>query len=267
VVRPVWTVRVTWVRCGCRRPRGLVAVSRPAELGPGRGCGCGRGGSTCFRPRVRSVPAGLGELSGPLRALADFLRLNADLVAVAARASTPLEVKPPATAALRRWVRALPEAEKDEVLVRLLRGEDARLRADLLRRFHGPTDEPTAGGGRTAGQLLAAAEELWAERQRKVGEREAAERRRREQAAAAVRRQRLDALAGHQDEAWRQVAAFIQSKKPKEYDAAITLLCDLKALSERDGATKAFTGRVRRLRDEHARKPSLLDRLDRAGLG
>jgi hypothetical protein len=119
------------------------------------------------------------------------------LLAVAARASTPLAVKPPTTAALRRWVRALPEAEKDEVLLRLLRGEDAHLRADLLRRFHGPTGEPTAGGGRTAGELLAAAEELWAgrgrQRQGQVRERESAERLRREQAAAAVRGQRLDA--------------------------------------------------------------------------
>jgi len=45
------------------------------------------------------------------------------------------------------------------------------------------------------------------------------------------------------------------------------LLVDLKALSERDRHSAAFSQRVQRLREEHARKPSLLDRLDRARLG
>lgn len=54
---------------------------------------------------------------------------------------------------------------------------------------------------------------------------------------------------------------MIEMKKPKEYDAAVALL------AERDGDRPAFRRRVRQLREEHARKPSLLDRIDRAGLG
>ncbi|MCW3841686.1 hypothetical protein ONA70_16420 [Micromonospora yasonensis] len=64
-----------------------------------------------------------------------------------------------------------------------------------------------------------------------------------------------------------RVAAMIETKKPKEYGAAVALLSDLKTLAERDGDTEAFHRRVRQLRELHARKPSLLDRLDRAGLG
>jgi hypothetical protein len=73
-------------------------------------------------------------------------------------------------------------------------------------------------------------------------------------------------LAAEQDQAWQRVAAMIETKKPKEYDAAVELLADLKSLSERDGHTASFTQRVPLLRQEHARKPSLLDRLDRARL-
>lgn len=62
------------------------------------------------------------------------------------------------------------------------------------------------------------------------------------------------------------VAELIASKKPKEYDAAVELLADLKALGERDGQRKTFRGRIHQLCQEHARKPSLLDRLERAGL-
>jgi hypothetical protein len=56
--------------------------------------------------------------------------------------------------------------------------------------------------------------------------------------AAAAGEQRLDALAGRQEQAWQQVAAMIETKKPKEYEADVELLNDLKALAERDGGTR-----------------------------
>lgn len=213
------------------------------------------------------VPAGLGDLSGPLQALVDFLRLDADLIAAAAETSPARKEKGPSAAVLSRWVKALPESEKDEVVLRVLRGDGVHLRSELLARFHGPTRDEAGGGGRSVGELLAAAEQRWARRQRRARERAAAERERRERAAAVAREQRLDALAGSEDQAWQQVTAMIESKKPKEYDAAVALMADLKALAERDGDGQAFRRRVRQLREVHARKASLLDRIDRAGLG
>jgi hypothetical protein len=213
------------------------------------------------------VPPDLGELSGPLRSLADFLRLDPDLLAVAAQASPTRTAKAPSAAALTKWAKSLPEADKDAAIVRLLRGEDAHLRTELMRRYNGGSEPEALGGGRAVGELLAAAETQRADRQRVADERQAAERARREQAAAAAREQRLNTLAAEQDRAWQRVSALIDSKRPKEYDAAVELLADLRALSERDRQTAAFVRRVRLLRHEHARKPSLLDRLDRAGLG
>ncbi len=212
------------------------------------------------------VPPGLGDLSGPLRSLADFLRLDQDLLAAAAEASAACSVKAPSAAVLARWVKSLPEADKDAIIVRLLRGDDVHLRTELLRRYHGRSVGEPATGGRTAGELLAGAETRWTTRQRLAEERKAAERARQAQAAAAAREQRLDALAAQQEEAWQRVATMIETKKPKEYDAAVELLADLKALSERDRQTTVFSQQIRRLREEHARKPSLLERLDRAGL-
>lgn len=104
------------------------------------------------------VPAGLGRLFGPLRVLADFLRLDKDLLAVAAQASPARTVKAPSAAALTKWVKSLPEADKDAVLVKLLRGEDTHLRAELLRRYPGRSANEAVGGGRTVGELLAGAE-------------------------------------------------------------------------------------------------------------
>lgn len=211
------------------------------------------------------VPPGLGELSGPLRAVSDFLRLDPDLLAAAAVASPQLTAKAPSAAALSRWVKQLPEADKDAALLGLLRGDDAQVRAELLRRFHGPVTQHVAGG-RTVGELLTAAEARWAERQHVVREKQTAEQRRQEQLAEAAREKRLDELAGRQAEAWQRVVAMIETRKPKEYDAAIVLLNDLRALAERDGDTAAFDRQMGQLRQDHIRKPSLIDRFDRAAL-
>lgn len=59
---------------------------------------------------------------------------------------------------------------------------------------------------------------------------------------------------------------LIAAKKPREYDMAVQLLVDLWDLGERDGDTTAFQHRLAELRAVHARKPSLLERLDLAAL-
>jgi hypothetical protein len=212
------------------------------------------------------VPPGLAELTGPLQALAEFVRLDPDLLTAAAAASPTLTVKQPSAAALGRWVKGLPEADKDEVLLRVLRGADALLRSELLRRFHGVTEDQPAGARRAAGDLLAAAEQHWATRQQRIKERQAAERRRREEAAAAAREKRLDTLAQNPGKAWTQVDTLIETKRPKEYDAAVLILTDLRGFAVRTDDVSGFAQRMRLLRERHARKPSLLDRFDRAQL-
>lgn len=132
--------------------------------------------------------------------------------------------------------------------------------------FRGAAEKPPAASGRTVGELLTAAEERLAQRQQRIRAREAADHRRREQAAAAAREQRLDAMARDPKKVWIQVDALIETKKPKDYDTAVALLMDLQGLAGRDESSAAFAQQVQRLRAQHARKPSLLDRFDRAGL-
>jgi hypothetical protein len=212
------------------------------------------------------VPAGLGELSGPQRALADFLRLDPDLLAAAAETSDPLTVTAPSAAVLGRWVKALPESDKNELLLRVLRGDGALLHSEMLRRFHGPKADQPTDSGRTVGALLAAAEKVGSRRQEATRKREAGEHRRREQEAAAAQAKRLDALARNPAKAWKQVDALIEAKRAKEYDAAVTLLENLHALAVRDGDLAGFAVRMGKLREQNTRRPSLIDRFDRAQL-
>jgi hypothetical protein len=64
------------------------------------------------------VPPGLRDLSPALRALTAFLRIDPDLLAVAAAASLDLP-SPPEPADQQRWIAALPPAEKDALLLQL----------------------------------------------------------------------------------------------------------------------------------------------------
>ena len=59
---------------------------------------------------------------------------------------------------------------------------------------------------------------------------------------------------------------MIDTRKPTEYDAAVTLLTDLQALAEREDRYDTFTLRTVALRHAHSRKTSLIERFNRAGI-
>ncbi|HEX5505420.1 MAG TPA: hypothetical protein VFW96_22575 [Thermomicrobiales bacterium] len=221
--------------------------------------------------REPPVPPGLGALTAPLAALARFLRVDDDLLAVAAERSAPARATRPLADDLARWVRDLPAAEKDALLLRVLEGDERHLHAELRRRARealaARTPDPaTVAGGRTVGELLAVAEERTRERQRQEAERAARERARRDREEAAARAAYLEHLAPRQDATWRAAEALIETKQPAKYDQAVQLLVDLRDVSARQQTTAAYRQRLADLRARHATKRSLHSRLDHAGL-
>ena len=217
------------------------------------------------------VPPGLGKLSAPLTALVEFLRIDEDLIAVAATQSGETELPALAARDLEQWVRALPAAEKDGLLLRLLQGDAPHLSAELLTRFRRErapsTRAPSAADrGRTAADLLAAAEHRAETRRRREAAREAQARARREREEAAARAAYLEGLAGSEEAMWRQVEMLIETKRPADYDQSVRLLVDLRDLSVRQQTSAEFASRLQQVRVRHARKPSFLSRLDRAAL-
>ena len=214
------------------------------------------------------IPPGMAALNAPLRSLADFLRLDEDLIAVAAEASEEQKDSSPSPQELKRWVAVLPARERDALLVRLVLGDDVHLRTELLRHSHGEsTDGPQHREPRTVAELRDAAAARRVERERLAAIERARKRAGRERDAALARDKRLEELALHEEQAWGQVDASIETKKPAGYDSAVGLLSDLRAVSERKGRPEAFAKRFAQLREQHLKKSSLLDRFDRAGLG
>jgi hypothetical protein len=205
-----------------------------------------------------------------LHAIAGFLRIDQDLLAVAAAASAQAKTVPESAVELAGWIEGLPEAEKNALLLRAARGDGSRVQAVLQRRFLAERSAGSAAadpGTRTAGELRDAAAARRDERERLAAERRTQELGRRARAAAAAREQRLDALALREEKAWQQVDSLIDTRKPREYDEAVAILLDLHALAERAGDGNVFSQRFRQLREQHLRKPSLIQRFDQAGLG
>ncbi|WP_232291935.1 hypothetical protein [Frankia sp. QA3] len=141
------------------------------------------------------------------------------------------------------------------------------MRLELLRRFRDETTPSiVAPPRRTVADVLDGAARRRAERQSRQAAKRAEEEARRASARALADERRLAELAHDEQAAWARVDALIGTRKPADYDAAVALLTDLRALAERNAHPHEFTQRLATLRQTHARKPGLLDRLDRANL-
>ncbi len=212
------------------------------------------------------VPAGLRELSVPLQAVVEFLRLDDDLLSAAAEASEPLISIDSSARDMRRWVARLPAREKEDVLVQLVSG-DVDVSRKLVRRFRTENNPRLEREGtRTVAELQDAALQSRDRRERLAAERRAAEKAARARTQAAAREQHLTALAARQEQAWTQVYCAIETRQPANYDQAVRMLKDLRAISDLEDRRDAFDQRLHDLQQRHARKVSLLERLERAGL-
>lgn len=214
--------------------------------------------------REPPVPPGLRKLSASQRALADFLRIDEELLEVAADGSYGEPAAAPSRAEMARWVEALPAGEKGAYLVRFLAEDgDVRLRAELSKQFR-EASSPRGTGlisateRRTVAQLREARDALVQEKCRKASQKAARERSRREREQAEERAKYLDELARHEPATWREVEQLIASKRPKDYDRPVSLLVELRDLAELSRRTEEAAKRIRELRGRHSNKPSLL---------
>ena len=84
------------------------------------------------------VPAGLGNLSASLQAVADFLEIDEDLIAVAAASSPPIREP----SGFAEWVASRPAEEKDALLARVALAERPVGRRELAGQLFGEADDP-----------------------------------------------------------------------------------------------------------------------------
>jgi hypothetical protein len=199
------------------------------------------------------LPPGLKNLSAAQECLIEFLRLDPELVAVAAELSEaqqelPYDIDP--------WIAALPEAEKNDLLIQLVKGQDPQLGARLLKRYRSSIKSVAdVSPGRTASELLHATQERHEAREREEN-----------RCKAKARADYLDGLALREEAVWRQVEELVEMRQAKPYGSAVELLKDLRELDRNRDNISWFQRRLSDLCGRHNKKRGFIDRLKKAGL-
>lgn len=218
------------------------------------------------------VPPGLGELTPPLEALADFLRIDADLITAGAEGNPGKMGEQPSpfrdlrveVAVRDRSGSIVGRFGSEQVPEDLAREILHRLRGKLSNRnvesFPG-----LVRSGRTVGQIRERATALLQERKKREAVRKAREKVEREAAAKEKRQKHLASLRGLEKKLWEHVDAHIATRNPGEYDEAVEILKDLRDLAGEKGAAQ-FSSALRRLCATHSKKTTLMERLRKAGL-
>lgn len=199
------------------------------------------------------VPRGLAAGSAPLTALAEFLRLDQDLLAAAAESDDEDRDEP---GRFRAWVRSFPARERERWLLRAADNPDLGLGSELLGEFR-RAHPPVTSGRRTVARLQAGAEELHAARRWAAAARAAQAR----AAAAAARSKRLAGLARRGAAAWRELEQLVEARA---YDQAVGLAMDLRAAAAHAGKPEEFDRRIAEVKQRYGRRRAFLDRLRRA---
>jgi hypothetical protein len=211
-------------------------------------------GEVGSRTREPPVPRDLDAEAAPLAALAEFLRLDPDLLAAAAEGG---DQEGDDADRFRAWVKRLPAQEEERWLLRAADNPDLPVGSELLGEFRRAHPPVTGRQRRTVTRLQARAEELRAARRRAAAERAAQAR----AATAAARSKRLAGLARRGEAAWRELEQLVEART---YEEAVRLAMDLRAAAAQAGKPDEFERRIAQVKQRHGRRRGFLDRLRRA---
>jgi hypothetical protein len=210
---------------------------------------------------------GIGPMSAPLAAFAEFFGMDLDLVQAAAERSDFAGEGATSPGAVEAAISAMSDSDKTAMLSRLTLGDPhvaAELQARVRNRMATGAGAPRAAA-RTVGHLRARADAIRRDREQAAADSLAAERARQVEEAEKARQARLSAIARRGESVWREVEAEIERRNATAYDKAAALLEDLHALARQRGGMEDFLRRLRAIRVRHARKERFIDRL--AALG
>lgn len=213
-------------------------------------------------PQLRTeppVPANLQKLSPALKHLNDFFQIDPDWVKIAAQASATLDPKTQPTPQWAEAIAALPEAERNAYLLRVLEG-DSSVRADLRQRVRSPQTTPTfpgiTPGTRRLSEIITAAEDY---RKQLKAQATAAAHQKRQQYLATMVASRTEPL-------WAMVEDLVREKRTKAYEQAIIHLVDLRDCAKNQGKIAEFRAALQSLQNRYPTLRGFHDRVRQAGL-
>lgn len=206
---------------------------------------------------------GIGPITGPLEAFAEFFAIDPDLVQAAAERSGHAGQGAASTGAAHGIIAAMTAAEKTAWLTRVFDGDPytaMELRTTVRDRTAIDRKTPSFVP-RTAGELSARAAAIKGAREEERVRKLEAERKRRADLDELARQARLVTISRRGESVWLEVEAEIERRNSAGYDKAISLLIDLRAVAEKHGTTPNFNSRLQAIRERHARKARFVEQL------
>lgn len=211
-------------------------------------------GKKSSQPSYPEVPANLKKLSSALSAFIEFFYIEMDLVSAIQSVSQSSNIP---EVNYEKLLIELTEKERIEWLLRLINGEP-KLDFSLKKRLEKllpAQDSPKATTTFTPAQLFAKTIE---------------ERKKREQKEAAASKaaflKKMKKFEKQEDEMWESVGTDLARQTGKAYDQATATLKDLRDLAVHKGLLEVFDGKMRALKEEYAKRSSLIGRWKKAGL-
>src|SRR5437660_2691919 len=201
---------------------------------------------------IPPVPSAFGELTAAQQALAELLQVPQELLMAAAQHSKA--AGPSTRDDFAAWVELLPQARRNEYLVRLAHNEPglSRVLVKELRELGRGTQHATPPPGECVSYATLSAES------KSIKTRLAREKREQEQLA---HQRHLQHIHDHQDEYWRQVDQAVSRGSGSGYDEAVQLLTALREAADQFKESQAFQTSFRAWIRPHLRRPALLKRL------
>ncbi|MGF1525539.1 MAG: hypothetical protein ACFCBW_01910 [Candidatus Competibacterales bacterium] len=202
------------------------------------------------------LPAGLKD-EAALVALADFLRVDTDLLAAATAPSAPQA--PPSSADWAAWLAELPVSQKDQWLLQAMTQTHLTLGPGLLALFGEQRSNPIPSQ-----QTRRTVEQLWQEAKGMAELRQQQEQRAEAERLAKVKMARehhLQGLAQDPGGLWEALEGHIEGRR---YDQAGQLAVDLEILATRQRQLDDFQQRFAALRKKYSRRRNFFNQREAA---
>ena len=204
---------------------------------------------------VPPVPPAFDKLTVAQQALAELLQVPEELLLAASQHSIG-NIPSTQKDDFDTWVTLLPEARKNEYLLRLTQNEPGLSRQFVreLRELNRVNDSvrPPTGERVTYATLNSESKNIKARRELEKRERERAE-----------RQQRLQYIHDHQEQYWLRINQAVEHTVGARYDDAVRDLVDLREAANQFNETREFQERFRTWVQSYRRRPGLMERLRR----
>ncbi len=204
------------------------------------------------------VPAGLGNLTAPQRALAELFGLSAALIAAAAEGSSGSPGQEDLRELQARWLQGLPQATRDAWLLDWLLDAHSSARSDMLAEFRKSRPLaawPTVQCDRTVAELETAAADIHKKVVRKAADK-----------AAQQRAKRLAGMAADPVPTLLETERLVKVRSRDSYVGIATLLKDLREALAGTKQSGLAEQQAQKLKQEHPTLKLLTSELRRAGL-